>query len=74
MAGIKQKSNSYKEENKMKEEKQKTKKLPWNWGKRKPYTDDVGLKWCNCVVPKLTSNSGGRGQALCLLCMTPYFH
>lgn len=37
-------------------------------GKRKPITDDIGLKWCNCTRPRLTSSSGGRGQALCLKC------
>jgi len=47
---------------------------PWNWGKRKPVTDDCGNKWCDCVETKLTSNAGGRGQAFCLLCMTPWYH
>jgi hypothetical protein len=49
-------------------------KRPWNWGKRKPLVDDVGDKWCDCKIPKLTSNAGGRGQALCLLCGYPWFH
>lgn len=51
-----------------------SKRRPWNWGKRKPVEDDCGIKWCNCVVPKLTSNAGGRGQAYCLLCHTPWYH
>lgn len=42
-------------------------RIAWNRGKRKPYTDDCGYLWCNCLYPKLTSNIG-RGQALCLLC------
>lgn len=42
-------------------------------GKRKPIVDDMGLTWCNCTVPKLTSNAGGRGQAFCLKCMYPYY-
>lgn len=50
------------------------KKKPWNYGKRKPIIDDCGNKWCNCVEPKLTSNSGGRGLAYCLLCNTPWYH
>lgn len=49
-------------------------KTPWNKGKRKPERDEFGQLWCSCVAPKLTSNSGGRGQALCLLCMTPWYH
>lgn len=49
------------------------KKKPWNCGKRKPVIDDCGNKWCNCVEPKLTSNSGGRGLAYCLLCHTPWY-
>lgn len=43
-------------------------------GKRKPIVDDVGLSWCNCTKPKLTSNAGGRGQAFCLKCGTPWYH
>lgn len=50
------------------------KRKPWNWGKRKPVEDDYGNKWCNCVEPKLVSNAGGRGQAYCLLCHTPWYH
>ena len=46
---------------------------PWKWGKRKPVTDDCGNKWCNCKEPKLISGDG-RGQAFCLLCMTPWYH
>lgn len=46
---------------------------PWNWGKRKPVTDDCGNKWCNCKEPKLISGDG-RGQAFCLLCFTPWYH
>ena len=46
---------------------------PWNWGKRKPVTDDCGNKWCDCKEPKLISGDG-RGQAFCLLCMTPWYH
>lgn len=42
-------------------------------GYRKPYTDEIGLKWCNCIFPRLTS-SVGRGTAYCLKCGTPYFH
>jgi hypothetical protein len=52
----------------------KPKKLPWNWGKRKPEPDQDGDLWCSCLKPKLTSNAGGRGQAYCLLCGTPYYH
>ncbi len=48
-------------------------KKPWNWGKRKPLVDDLGNKWCDCKEPKLTSNYGVRGQALCLLCMNPWY-
>jgi len=44
------------------------KRKPWNFGKRKPIEDDCGMKWCACLEPKLTSISGGRGQAYCLLC------
>lgn len=51
-----------------------SKRRPWNWGKRKPVEDDCGNKWCNCIEPKLTSNAGGRGQAYCLLCHTPWYH
>ena len=51
-----------------------SKRKPWNWGKRKPVEDDCGNKWCNCIEPKLTSNAGGRGQAYCLLCHTPWYH
>lgn len=46
---------------------------PWSWGKRKPVTDDCGNKWCDCKEPKLISGDG-RGQAFCLLCMTPWYH
>ena len=48
-------------------------KRPWNYGKRKPVEED-GELWCNCVNPKLTSNAGDRGQALCLLCGYPWYH
>ncbi len=51
-----------------------SKRIPWNWGKRKPVEDDCGNKWCNCIEPKLTSNAGGRGQAYCILCHTPWYH
>lgn len=52
------------------------KKAPWNKGKRKPITDDLGYNWCNCVNPKLTKNilKEDRGQAFCLLCLTPWYH
>lgn len=46
----------------------------WNKGKKKPYADDMGNLWCDCESPKLTSNAGGRGLALCLLCSTPWYH
>ena len=49
-------------------------RTPWNKGKRKPTPDDMGLLWCNCINPKLTSNAGGRGQANCLLCGYPWYH
>jgi len=49
-------------------------RIAWNRGKRKPVEDDCGLLWCNCKYPKLTSNAGGRGQAYCLLCHTPWYH
>jgi len=52
----------------------KDKKRPWNYGKRKPIVDSDGLKWCNCTQPKLTSNQGGRGQALCLNCMNFWYN
>ena len=51
----------------------KTNKIPWNKGKRKPVDED-GEKWCNCDVPKLSHNAGGRGQALCLKCGYPWYH
>jgi len=50
------------------------KKVAWNLGKRKPEADQYGVLWCNCLNPKLVSNSGGRGIAYCLLCSTPYYH
>ena len=50
------------------------KRIPWNKGKRKPIEDDLGYLWCNCENPKLISNHGGRGQAICLLCNTPWYH
>jgi len=43
-------------------------------GYRKPITDEDGLKWCNCINPNLVSNYGGRGQAWCKKCKTPYYH
>jgi len=49
------------------------KKRPWNYGKRKPSTDEYGQKWCNCHYPKLIS-SIGVGQAFCLLCFAPWYH
>ncbi len=55
-------------------EETKEKKKSFGNGYRKPITDDVGLKWCNCTNPNLTSNSGGRGQAYCMKCKTPYYH
>lgn len=59
----------------MREEKTiKKKKIPWNYGKRKPIEED-GKKWCNCLVPKLTSNHGiGGGTAYCLKCGNNYYH
>lgn len=48
-------------------------KRPWNYGKRKPINED-GILWCNCLNPKLISNGGGRGQALCMLCGYPWYH
>jgi hypothetical protein len=48
-------------------------RIAWNRGKRKPVEED-GELWCNCKYPKLTSNAGGRGQALCLLCGYPWYH
>lgn len=50
------------------------KRTPWNKGKRKPITDDLGKKWCNCEKPQLTSNSGGPGQAFCLKCMNYWYN
>jgi hypothetical protein len=50
------------------------KRVPWNYGKRKPEPDQDGVLWCNCLNPKLVSNSGIRGQAYCLLCNTPWYH
>jgi len=52
----------------------KKKNIPWNRGKRQPYTDDIGIKWCNCTNPKLVSNKRDKGLAYCLLCHTPWFH
>lgn len=49
-------------------------RTPWNKGKRKPVIDDCGNEWCNCIEPNLTSNAGGRGQAYCLKCGTPWYH
>jgi hypothetical protein len=43
-------------------------------GKRKPVTDNMGLKWCDCTKPKLVSNFGGRGQAYCIKCNNPWYH
>jgi len=51
-----------------------SKKIPWNLGKRKPIQDDMGQYWCDCKFPKLTHNHGGRGNAICLLCKTPWYH
>jgi hypothetical protein len=42
-------------------------------GKRKPITDDMGLKWCNCTKPKLISPLC-RGQAYCIKCNNPWYH
>ena len=50
------------------------KKRAWNWGKRKPQKDDLGIEWCSCIEPKLTSPFHGRGQASCLLCMSAWYH
>jgi len=50
------------------------KKRPWNKGKKKPITDESGLTWCNCDFPKLIKSIECRGQALCLLCNTPWYH
>ena len=36
--------------------------------------EDDGLLWCHCHWPQLTSNSGGRGVALCTLCQSPFYH
>lgn len=52
----------------------KSKKRPWNYGKRKPEPDQDGELWCNCVNPKLTSSYHGRGQSSCLLCGYPWYH
>jgi hypothetical protein len=43
-------------------------------GKRKPITDDVGIKWCNCTKPKLVSPFHGKGLASCIKCGYPYYH
>lgn len=43
-------------------------------GKRKPFIDDMGMKWCGCVRPNLTGNSGGPGQAYCLKCGNYWYH
>ena len=48
-------------------------RIAWNRGKRKPVADEHGELWCDCKYPKLTSTIG-RGQALCLLCMAPWYH
>ena len=50
------------------------KRKAWNLGKRKLQADECGIMWCTCEQPKLTSNAGGRGQAFCLLCGTPWYH
>jgi hypothetical protein len=52
----------------------KPKRKPWNYGKRKPIVDEMGNKWCNCIEPKLTSNSGVGGQAYCLKCHSNWYH
>lgn len=52
----------------------KHKRIPWNYGKRKPITDDCGNKWCNCTEPNLTSNQDGPGIAYCLKCHNNYYH
>jgi hypothetical protein len=52
----------------------KPKRVAWNYGKRKPEPDQYGDLWCSCLQPKLVSNSGGRGQAYCLLCHTAWYH
>jgi hypothetical protein len=52
----------------------KKKKIPWNLGKRKPVFDGERY-WCNCVNPKLVSNSGmGFGQVFCLLCTNYWYN
>ena len=58
----------------MNQENKPKKKRGGDNGKRKPITDDMGLTWCNCTRPNLTSNAGGRGQAYCLKCGHPYYH
>lgn len=51
----------------------KASRKPWNYGKRKPITDEFGQNWCNCEIPKLTTGIG-IGIAFCVKCCTPYYH
>lgn len=48
-------------------------KKDFGGGYRKSITDKMGLKWCNCTNPRLTT-AMGRGLAYCLKCGTPYYH
>lgn len=44
-------------------------------GWRKPIKDEYGDKWCNCLIPNITSNHGiGKGQAYCLRCHSDWYH
>lgn len=63
-----------KEQDKLKEEIPKNVKRFFGGGWRRPIIDGMGLKWCNCLIPNLTSNRGGRGQAYCLRCKEYWYH
>lgn len=44
-------------------------------GWRRPIKDEFGNKWCNCLIPNLTSNiAGGKGLAYCLRCHCYWYH
>lgn len=51
------------------------KKKLFGGGYRKPIVDEDGNKWCNCLIPNLTSHQGlGKGQAHCMRCKCDWYH
>ncbi len=55
-------------------DKPEEKSRAWNYGKRKPIKDDIGLLWCGCLFPNLRHNGNEIGQAKCMLCGYPWYH